>query len=215
MAEYCIAPIRVGICGRKLPCKIHPDQTNYDEPEDTICLHQRAGAGAPGVCGINSCSKHTNPESKPISKAMKSTNSVKRKRVVKVSSSNKKRKVLDKDDNSYSKSVQESSSGSSSGSSSESISSSESSRAVSKKHKSHSKKSKKHKSHSKKSTPKQDPVPLELAPPAVNILDTYALIEKERQKLLKLELNNSKRITKLIAAKNNISDSSLSSASDD
>lgn len=193
MAEYCCAPTRAGICGKKLPCKPHPDQSNYDEPADTICKNQRAGTGAPGVCGKLACSKHQ----PPISKAQKSTASLKRKQVVKVSSYNKRRKVLDKDDHSFSKSIQESSEISeSSSSSSEPV----------KKHKSKSKKHKKS---------KRDPIPLELAPPTTNILDAYALIEKERQKLLKLELSNSKKITKLIATKNNISDSSISSASDD
>jgi hypothetical protein len=199
MAGYCIAPKKAGICGKKLPCKFHLDQ-DYDEPENNVCLHVRNGIGAPGVCGVSDCTKHIAKETKKSS-VQRSTKDLKRKIVVKVPSSIKKRRVLSADDKSYSNSIKESSESSSSSSSSSS----------SKKYSKLSKKHKKEKKH--KHSPKES-VPLELAPPMHDVLDTYALIEKERQKLLKLELRNSKKITKLIAAKNNISDSSVSSDSD-
>lgn len=215
MTDYCIAPVRVGICGKKLPCKSHPDQSDYENPDPSVCLHVRAGSGAPGVCGTANCTKH---EAKPVSKAPTPADQHKRKRVIKVKGGEavdpeppkKRSKVLDANDNSYSKSVSSDSSDSSDSSESSESSDSSSESVMKKKSRSKSKsKSKKH--HSKRSKPR---IPLELAPPKTTILDSYAEIQKEQQKLLKQQLAHSKLISRMIAAKHNNSDSSESSASD-
>lgn len=196
--SYCIAPNETGICGKKLPCKTHPDQSNYQSPARTVCVVQRRGNGSPGVCGLTNCTKHK-------SKVSKSTNDHKRKRVVKVNKTNKRRKVLDINDKSYSKSVSDSDSDSNSDSDSDSNSYQDSDSDSYQ----DSDQDPNQNSHNK-SNIKFQPIPLELEPSKPSILELYAEIERQRQKLFKMEFKHSKYISKLISAVyNNDSESSI------
>lgn len=213
MTEYCIAPTTKGICGKKLPCKPHPTQSKYKDPDNTICLVVRSGSGAPGVCGRESCEKHQpdlipdnieTPELPELPEPLKPSKRSRSQKILRDSAEppKKKRRILvsSKDPPNSKKSNH----------SNHSNHSKHSKHTKKSKHSKHSHESSDSGSGSESESKSLDSVSLSHSNDA---LDRYEKIELAQRSLLKLQLDQNKKMLRLIRSKNNLSSSSDSESS--